>query len=126
MNYPAELKYTKHHLWVKMEGDIAIVGISDFAQNALGDLVYLNLPQEGDTVTAGESFGDAESVKTSSEMISPVSGTMCAVNEDLADAPDDLNMAPYRHWIIKVEQVSGTEELLDSTAYADFCAQAEN
>ncbi len=123
MNYPAQLQYTKHHLWVKMEGETAVVGISDYAQNALGDLVYLNLPQEGDEVTAGESFGDAESVKTSSEMVSPVSGTIIAVNEDLADAPDDLNMAPYRHWIIKVEPVTGTEELLDAAAYEAYCAQ---
>lgn len=124
MNFPVELKYTKHHLWVKTDGDVAIIGISDFAQDALGDVVYINLPQEGDSVTAGESFGDVESVKTSSEMISPVSGTVCAVNEDLTDAPDDLNLAPYRHWIIKVSDLTGTDDLMDSETYSAFCAQA--
>lgn len=124
MNCPADLKYSKHHLWVKMDGEVAVVGISDFAQDSLGDVVFLGLPQEGDTVTAGESFGDVESVKASSELISPVSGSISAVNEDLADTPDDLNLAPYRHWIIKVEGVTGTEELMDAQAYQEFCAQA--
>lgn len=123
MNFPAELKYTRHHLWVKMDGNTASVGITDYAQDALGSIVFINLPQEGDATTAGESFGDVESVKTSSELICPVSGTICAVNEDLADMPDDLNLAPYRHWIIKVDQISGTEELLDADAYQALCAQ---
>ncbi|MEG1857776.1 MAG: glycine cleavage system protein GcvH [Pseudoflavonifractor sp.] len=125
MNYPVSLKYSKHHLWVKMEDSIAIIGISDFAQDSLGDLVFINLPQEGDSVTAGESFGDVESLKTSSDVVSPVSGTICAVNEDLADAPDDLNLAPYRNWIIKVDGITGTEELMDSVAYEAFCTQAK-
>lgn len=124
MNFPAELKYSKQHLWVKMDGDVAVVGITDFAQDALGGIVFINLPQEGDAAAAGESFGDVESVKTSSELISPVSGTICGVNEDLADMPDDLNLGPYRHWIIKVSQVSGTQELLDADAYRAFCEKA--
>lgn len=124
MNFPAELKYSKQHLWVKMDGDAAVVGITDFAQDALGSIVFINLPQEGDAAAAGESFGDVESVKTSSELISPVSGTICAVNEDLADMPDDLNLGPYRHWIIKVDQVSATQELLDADAYRAFCGKA--
>ena len=123
MNYPAELKYSKSHEWVKMEGDVAVIGISDFAQDSLGDLVFINLPQEGDAVTAGESFGDVESVKAVSDLISPVSGTICAVNEDLADTPEDLNTDPYGAWIIKVENVAGTEELLDAAAYEAFCAE---
>ena len=90
MNFPAELKYSKSHEWVRMDGEIAVVGISDFAQDALGDVVFINLPTEGDAVTAGESFGDVESVKAVSDIISPVSGTICAVNEALADAPETL------------------------------------
>ena len=123
MNYPAELKYSKSHEWVKMEGDVAVIGISDFAQDSLGDLVFINLPQEGDAVTAGESFGDVESVKAVSDLISPVSGTICAVNEDLADTPEDLNTDPYGAWIIKVEGISGTEELLNAEEYEAFCAE---
>ena len=90
MNFPAELKYSKSHEWVKMDGDVAVIGISDFAQDALGDVVFINLPAEGDSVTAGESFGDVESVKAVSDVICPVSGTICEVNEALADAPETL------------------------------------
>lgn len=123
MNYPADLKYSKSHEWVKFEGDTVVIGISDFAQNALGDVVFINLPQEGDEVTVGESFGDVESVKAVSDIISPVSGTVCAVNEDLADAPETLNSDPYGAWIIKVEGVSEHEELMDAAAYEAFCAE---
>ena len=87
MNCPAERKHTMSHEWVKMEDGIAVVGISDFAQSALGDVVFINLPAVGDTVTAGEVFGDVESVKTVSDVISPVSGVVCDVNEALADTP---------------------------------------
>ena len=123
MNYPVELKYTKDHEWLKMEGDIAVVGISDFAQDALGDVVFINLPEVGDTVTAGESFGDVESVKAVSDVNSPVTGVVVAINEDLVDAPENLNSDPYGSWIIKVENVSATEELLDAAAYEAFCAE---
>lgn len=123
MNIPASLRYTKAHLWVKMDGDTAIVGITDYAQNALGNIIYINLPGEGDSVTAGESFGDVESEKTTSEMLCPVSGTICAVNEDLMDAPDDLNYSPYRSWVIKVTDISGTDDLMDAEAYGAFCAE---
>lgn len=123
MKFPAELKYSKQHLWVKMDGDVAVVGITDFAQNSLGDLVYFGLPETGDTVTAGESFGEVESVKANSELVSPVSGTITEVNEALMDAPDDVNLAPYRHWIIKVEDPSGLEDLLDAQDYQAFCEQ---
>ena len=88
MNIPAELKFSKSHEWVKMDGDVAVIGISDFAQDALGDVVFINLPAEGDSVTAGESFGDVESVKAVSDVICPVSGTICEVNEALSDAPE--------------------------------------
>ena len=123
MNYPVELKYTKDHEWLKMEGDIAVVGITDFAQDALGDVVFINLPEVGDTVTAGESFGDVESVKAVSDVNSPVTGVIVAVNEDLADSPENLNSDPYGSWIIKVENITETEQLLDAAAYEAFCAE---
>jgi len=106
-----------------MEDGVAVIGISDFAQDALGDVVFVNLPGEGDEVTAGEAFGDVESVKAVSDLVSPVSGIVCAVNEDLLDEPEQLNKAPYDAWLIKVENVSDTEELLDAVAYEAFCAQ---
>ena len=123
MNYPAEQKYSKSHEWIKMEGDVAVIGISDFAQDALGDVVFINLPEEGDSVAAGEAFGDVESVKAVSDLISPVSGAVCAVNEELLDAPELLNEDPYGAWIIKVDQLDSQEELLDAAAYEAFCAQ---
>ena len=123
MNYPVELKYTKDHEWLKMEGDIAVVGISDFAQDALGDIVFINLPEVGDTVTAGEALGDVESVKAVSDVNSPVTGVVVAINEDLVDAPETLNSDPYGAWIIKVENITEEEELLDAAAYEAFCAE---
>ena len=123
MNYPADLKYSKSHEWIKMDGDVAVIGISDFAQDALGDVVFINLPAEGDEVNASEAFGDVESVKAVSDLVSPVSGTIVAVNEDLADAPETLNSDPYGAWIIKVEGVTAQEELLDAAAYEAFCAE---
>ena len=124
MLFPAEMKYSKDHEWMKEEDGVVVIGISDFAQDALGDVVFVNLPGEGDEVTAGEAFGDVESVKAVSDLVSPVSGTVCAVNEDLLDEPEQLNKAPYDAWLIKVENVSDTEELLDAAAYEAFCAQA--
>ena len=131
MLYPIELQYSKSHEWVKVEDGVTVVGISDFAQNALGDVVFVNLPGEGDSVTAGDAFGDVESVKAVSDLVSPVSGTVCAVNEDLLDAPEKLNSDPYGAWIIKVENVTDTEEpssagggeLLAAAAYEAFCTE---
>ena len=123
MLFPAEMKYSKDHEWMKDEDGVAVIGISDFAQDALGDVVFVNLPGEGDEVTAGEAFGDVESVKAVSDLVSPVSGTVCAVNEALLDEPEKLNKAPYEAWLIKVENVTDTEELLDAAAYEAFCAQ---
>ena len=123
MNYPAELKYSKDHEWVRFEGDTAFIGISDFAQDALGDVVFINLPGEGDEAVASETFGDVESVKAVSDLVSPVSGTITAVNEALADAPETLNADPYGAWIIKVEGVTANEDLLDAAAYEAFCQQ---
>ena len=123
MNYPTDLKYTKSHEWINMDGKTAVIGISDFAQDALGDLVFVNLPQVGDSVSAGEAFGDVESVKAVSDLICPVSGTVCAINEELLDSPEMLNSDPYGAWIIKVEGITDKEELLDAAAYEEFCAQ---
>jgi glycine cleavage system H protein len=126
MNFPSELSYSKSHEWTKNEDGVYVVGISDFAQDALGDVVFINLPAEGDDVTAGEAFGDVESVKAVSDLISPVTGTVCAVNEELVDAPELLNSDPYGAWIIKVENVSAVEELLDAGAYEAFCQEEEH
>ena len=123
MLFPAELKYSKDHEWMKEEDGVAVIGISDFAQDALGDVVFVNLPGEGDDVTAGEAFGDVESVKAVSDLVSPVTGTVSAVNEELLDAPEMLNSDPYGAWLIKVESVEGSEELLDAAAYEAFCTE---
>ena len=122
MTFNPDVKYSKSHEWVRMDGDVAVVGISDFAQDALGDLVFVNLPQVGDDVTAGEAFGDVESVKAVSDLMSPVTGTVCEINEELLDAPEELNNDPFGAWIIKVDNVTDTEELLDAAAYEAHCA----
>lgn len=124
MTIKPELQYSKDHEWVKKEDDLFVIGISDFAQDALGDLVFVNLPEVGDAVTAGEAFGDVESVKAVSDLLSPVSGTVAEINEELLDAPEMLNNDPYGAWIIKVADVTATEELLDAAAYEAFIAEA--
>ena len=126
MNYPTNLQYSKSHEWIRTEDGVAVIGISDFAQHALGDVVFVNLPGEGDEVTAGEAFGDVESVKAVSDLVSPVSGTVCAVNEELLDAPELLNSQCYDAWIIKVEGVTATEELLDAAAALENRYDFEN
>ena len=125
MNFPTELKYSKSHEWVKEENGVTVIGISDFAQDALGDVVFVNLPEVGDEVTAGEAFGDVESVKAVSDLVSPVTGVVCAINEELEDSPELLNEDCYGTWIIKVENVTDTEELLDAAAYEAHCAEEE-
>ncbi len=113
------LKYSESHEWVKVEGNIAIVGVSDFAQAEMGDITYVDMPEVDDTVKAGEEFGALESVKASSELISPVSGTIVEVNEELEDAPEKVNEDAYGAWIIKVEMSDASEldGLLDAAAY---------
>ena len=123
MNIPTELKYAKTHEWVRLDGDTAVVGISDFAQHELGDLVFINLPEVGDSVSAGERFGDVESVKAVSDLMSPVTGTVSEVNQDLTDAPEKLNNDPYGAWIMKVSGVTGTDELLSAADYEAFCGK---
>ena len=124
-NIPAELKYTKSHEWVKEEDGQFVVGLTDYAQHALGDLVFINLPEEGDEVAAGETFADVESVKAVSDVFSPVSGTVAAVNEELLDNAALVNEDPYGAWFVKVSDVSGTEELLDAAAYEAVVAAEE-
>ena len=121
MNYPAELQYSRDHEWLRMDDGIAVIGISDFAQSELGDVVFVNLPEVGDETTAGAPFGDVESVKAVSDLVSPVTGTVCAVNEELLDAPEKLNEDPYGAWIIKVENVTDTEDLLSAEQYEAEC-----
>ena len=123
MTYPNELLYTKSHEWLKEADGIAEVGISEFAQDALGDVVFINLPEVGDEVVAGEAFGDVESVKAVSDLQSPVSGIVCEINEELIDAPEMLNSDPYGAWIIRVKEVTDKEELMDADAYEAFCAE---
>ena len=118
-----ELLYSESHEWVKVDGNIAIIGVSDFAQSEMGDITYVDVPAEGDDVAAGEEFGALESVKASSELYSPVSGEVVAVNAALDANPELINEDPYGAWIIKVQDVSETEELLDAAAYEAFCAQ---
>ena len=121
-----QLKYTKSHEWVlENEDGTVTVGLTDYAQQELGDLVFVNLPGAGDEVTAGEAFGDVESVKAVSDVFSPVSGTVAEVNEELLDAPQLINETPYEAWMIKVENVSGSEELLSAAEYEAFIAQGE-
>lgn len=124
-NVPAELKYTKSHEWVKEEDGLYVVGLTDFAQEALGDIVFINMPEEGDDVASGESFADVESVKAVSDVFSPVSGIVAEVNEGLIDEPALINQEPYEQWLIKVKDVSDTEELMDAAAYEEFCATEE-
>lgn len=122
MNTPNELLYSKSHEWVKTEGEVAVIGLTDYAQHALGDLVFVNLPEVDDEVTAGEALGDVESVKAVSDVISPVSGTVIEVNQELLDAPQMINEEPYGAWLIKVRFTS-MEELLDAAAYDAFCQE---
>ena len=121
MNYPKELKYSKSHEWIREEDGITVIGISDFAQSELNDVVYVNLPEVGDDCTAGEPFGDVESVKAVSDLVSPVTGTVAEVNEELVDSPELINEDPYAAWIIKVENVTEYEELFDAEAYEALC-----
>lgn len=123
MNFPKELKYSNDHEWVKIEGGVAIVGISDYAQDAMGDIVFINLPQVGDTVAVDDVFGDLESVKAVSDMKSPISGTVAEVNEELLDSPEKLNGDPYGAWIMKVENFEAGD-LMDAAAYEAFCREA--
>ncbi len=119
------LMYSKSHEWIKEEGDEFIIGITDYAQSALGDLVFVNLPEEDDEVTLGESFGDVESVKAVSDVYSPVTGVVSAVNGDILDSPESINSNPYEAWFIKVRDVSEKEELMTAEEYEKFLDEQE-
>lgn len=124
MTTPKELKYSKTHEWVKeLDGGLVEIGLTDFAQDALGSLVFVNLPEVGDDVTMGEALGDVESVKAVSDVYCPVSGTVAEINEELLDAPEKINEVPYEAWLIRVEDVTETEELLDAADYEAVCAE---
>ena len=114
------LLYSKSHEWVKEEGDVAVIGITDYAQSELGDLVFVNLPEEGDEISIGEAFSDVESVKAVSDVYAPVSGTVCEINEELMDAPEKINEAPYEAWFVKVKDITEKEELLSAEEYKAF------
>lgn len=118
-----DVRYAESHEWVKAEGDIAVIGISDYAQHSLGDIVYVDMPEVGDEMEAGEAFGAVESVKAASDLICPVSGEVLEVNEDLEDSPELINKDAYSNWIIKVRMSdpSQLEALLDAAAYAKLC-----
>ncbi|MDE7462887.1 MAG: glycine cleavage system protein GcvH [Muribaculaceae bacterium] len=119
------LRYADSHEWVKLEGDIATVGITDYAQHALGSIVYVDMPEEGDAVTAGEEFGAVESVKAASDLISPVSGEVVDINTSLEDSPGLVNEDAFENWImkVKVSDPSEIENLLDAEAYAKICEE---
>ncbi len=123
---PSELKYSKEHEWVKVDGDIVTIGITDFAQSELGDIVFVELPEEGDELTSGDSFGSVESVKTVSELYAPLSGKVVEVNEELEDSPEFVNESSYdKAWMVKVElsDKAQLDELLDADAYSEMIGE---
>ena len=125
MAYPAEYRYTKEHEWIKVDGNIGTVGITDYAQNSLGDIVFVDLPKVGDTIEAAKSFGSVESVKAVSDLFAPVSGKVTAINEELKDAPEKINTDANTTWLLKVEladakQIDG---LLTAADYEKFTAE---
>ena len=119
------LYYSESHEYVRIEGDFGYIGISDYAQHALGNVVYVDMPEVDDEVEAGEEFGAVESVKAASDLIAPVSGTVIEVNEALEDQPELINQDPWENWIIKVELTDKTEldSLMDANSYAEFCKE---
>lgn len=124
-SYPSDLRYDKEHEWVRVEDDVAVVGISDFAQDQLGEVVYIDLPAVGDTVTAGEMFGEVESVKSVSELFSPVTGEVVKVNNELDSAPEAVNEDAYGiGWMIEVKLADPSEldGLMSAGEYQDFVA----
>lgn len=124
MELKKDVKYAKSHEWVKeLDADVVELGITDFAQEALGDIVFVNLPEVGDEVTMGEAFTDVESVKAVSDIFSPVTGRIYEVNEALADNPALINEAPYAAWIIRVDHVTDVEDLLTGEEYEAFTAE---
>ncbi len=120
MELREDRKYTKSHEWVREENGVFEIGLTDYAQSELGDLVFVNLPQEGDPVTVEEAFADVESVKAVSDVYSPVSGTVSEVNEELLDAPEKINESPYDAWLVRVTEVTEQEDLMTAEEYQAF------
>ena len=120
-----DVRYADSHEWVKIEGEFEFVGISDYAQHALGNIVYVDMPEVGDEVTQGEEFGAVESVKAASDLISPISGEVVEINEALEDAPELVNEDAYANWIMEVKFTDAAEldNLLDAEAYAKICEE---
>jgi glycine cleavage system H protein len=125
MAYPANYRYTREHEWIALEGNIGTIGITDYAQGSLGDIVYVDAPKVGDPVTAGATFGSVESVKAVSDLYAPVTGTVTAVNEELKKSPDKINEDPHDTWIIKVQLADPAQfnALLDAAAYEAFVSE---
>ena len=125
MSYPTDLKYTKDHEWIRLDGDTGAIGITDFAQQQLGDVVYVELPAEGTKLTAGQVFGTIESVKAVSELFAPVTGEVVEVNSGLKDKPENVNGKPHETWMVKVKMSNAAEAaaLLDAAAYEALLAK---
>ncbi|WP_265458908.1 glycine cleavage system protein GcvH [Enterococcus sp. HY326] len=122
----SEIKFTKSHEWIKIDGDSAKIGVSDYAQGELGDIVYVDLPDIGDEIKKGANFADIESVKTASEIYSPVSGVVVAINEDLEDAPESINEKANDTWIIEVGQLGDLEDLLTQEEYDAYLKEIDD
>lgn len=123
-NTPAELRYSKSDEWIRVEGDEVVIGITDYAQDQLGDIVYLELPQVGDVVNPGDPFGAIESVKASSELYAPIGGEIVAVNSDLEGNQEPINQDPYgAGWLIRMRPSGAEEELMDAAAYTQYCEE---
>ena len=123
MHTPENLQYSKSHEWIQDLGGSVRIGLTDYAQHAMSDLVFVNLPDVGAPVTAGESFTDVESVKAVADIYSPVTGEITAVNEALLDSPELINSDPYGAWLVEIGSITDTEELLDAVAYDTLCAE---
>ena len=125
MTYPANYKYTKEHEWIEVDGKVGTVGITDYAQNSLGDIVFVDLPKVGDKIEAGKSFGSVESVKAVSDLFAPVSGTVTAVNDELKDAPERINSDANTTWMLKVElsDPKQVDSLLTAADYEKFTSE---
>jgi glycine cleavage system H protein len=125
MAYPADFKYTKEHEWIKVDGTSGIIGITDHAQQALGDIVFVELPKTGARIESGKSFGTVESVKAVSDLFAPVSGTVTEVNADLASSPEKVNSEPHKAWMVKVTLANPTEvgALMSAADYEKFVAE---
>ena len=125
MNFPSELFYSKSHEWVRINGETAQVGLTDFAQHELGDIVFVNLPEVGEVSVVGERIADVESVKAVSDIFCPLTGRVKAVNEAVMDAPELINTDPYGTWLFEVEDIVKKEEFLDASAYEQYCKEGK-